>query len=390
MDGHLIKSLLTTYQVPSINQYGRPLEINVCILYPKMVPFLSLSRLISQVKFIDCQGQRGDEERKCLKLIYWLMMNMILIFVNKVWTRNHLTWATNICICIHCSVQWSKELVCMSLLWYESYDTNTNLNCIGSYDMITNKEWTFFVFLVLIRLSWGPYTIYRIIMLTKTRKDSETKKKSDDPTTGCICIPCINFLTCAGLWLRPSPVRQTQAIDFKSSTLVCGSLWCRGLLLEVQLPRYVCSIWLECTTLKFCSMTLVEIFYFYLRLCVCILVCLVKPLLLCMAKSANQSVGCYAFSWARSRINNSGSLLSCQVNFFQYKVVHGYGFVRLSVLTFDLKSYWLRKEECFFWCIGVDLVLEIRGNLFRLRWGIPGFPIFSAVEPNWFVGLLAC
>jgi hypothetical protein len=132
-----------------------------------------------------------------------------------------------------------------------------------------NGHFLSFSFL-LIRLSWGPYIIYRTIMLMKTRKDSETKKKSDDPTTGCICIPCINFLTCAGLWLRPSPVWQTQAIDFKSSTLVCGSLWCRGLLLEVQLPRYVCSIWLECTTLKFCSMTLVEIFY--LRLCVCILV----------------------------------------------------------------------------------------------------------------------
>jgi hypothetical protein len=57
MDGHLIKSLqgylLPTY-LPSINQYGRSLEINVCIFYPKIVPFLSLSRLISQVKFIDC------------------------------------------------------------------------------------------------------------------------------------------------------------------------------------------------------------------------------------------------------------------------------------------------------------------------------------------------
>ena len=48
------------------------------------------------------------------------------------------------------------------------------------------------------------------------------------------------------------------------------------------------------------------------------------------------------------------------------------------------RSYRLRSKEHLFLCNGVDQVPELRSNCFRLEFGIPGSPIFRAVERNGF------
>ena len=81
---------------------------------------------------------------------------------------------------------------------------------------------------------------------------------------------------------------------------------------------------------------------------------------------------------------------SALVDFF---CVHaGVTLVGPFAIVFNFRSYWLRSEEYCFQCTagGIDKVPKVRSNCFPLELGIPGLPIFRAIECNGFDCLLGC